>query len=125
MTSGQIAESGEPALRFASHRQVAARVADHGPGYLDDLRRIVVRRDRHGVWYDAASAAFAELCRKYRASQSPIPNPQSPAWQEWREHDGRWVPTGHVPPGLAADPPQFDPLAGETQHTPAFPVQDY
>ncbi len=119
------AEGGGPRLRFASHRQLAEQAAARPPGYLRELEPIIVRRDADGVWFDAARPAYAELCAKYRASQSPIPNPQPPAWQEWREHDGRWIAVGFLQPGYAADPPQFDPLPGETQHTPAFPVQDY
>jgi len=114
------------ALRFASHRQLAQHAAARPPGYLLDLEPVIVRRDADGVWYDAALPAYAELCAKYRPPHSPGQAPSlNVAWQQWREHDGRWVPTGHVPPGYAADPPQFDPLPGETQHTPAFPVDDY
>lgn len=113
-------------LRFASHRQIADHAAARPPGYLRDFERIVVRRDEHGVWYDAGRPAYAELCAKYRGHlSSALGSAPSAAWQEWREHDGRWVPSGHVPPGTAADPPQFDPRPGEVLQTPAWPVEEF
>ena len=114
-----------PAIRFASHRQVAEQASLRPPRYLLDLEQIIVRRDEHGIWYDAARPAFLELVRKYR----PAPRAPRPAsglstpeahWQDWREEGGRWVPDGWIKPGYFADPPAFEPQQGETLSTPGF-----
>ena len=68
-------------------------------------------------------------CRAKPLAPGPLPaaGPPRPAqpWQEWREHEGCWIAVGFLQPGYAADPPQFDPLPGEVQFTPAFPVEDF
>jgi len=120
-----------PALRFASHRQVAEQAALRPPRYLLDLERIIVRRDEHGIWYDAARPAYLELVRKYRPVPRPspphplAPSPRQDIWQAWRAEGGRWVADGWLRPGFYADPPCFDPLPGEVLQCPAFPAADF
>lgn len=89
-----------------------------------------------GVWrcpecgrsYRGLGPAIARCQRPPRQAAPPALQPSAPApqpfdhWQQWREEAGRWIAVGHVPPGYAADPPQFDPLPGEVQYTPAFPA---
>lgn len=63
--------------------------------------------------------------RKARRSAAGNVPVQKALWQEWREQDSRWIPVGWLEPGYASDPPQFDPLSGEVQRTPAFPISEF
>ena len=60
---------------FATHQQLAARVAARPRGYAEALARAEVRRDGGGVTYDADHAGWAEAAAMSAVPPRPVLQP--------------------------------------------------